>query len=126
MMKLRRATPPIAPPTIVPVLLGLADADGREAVVAPDGLSELLVEMVVGCSVLRVVVVDCDNESSVVEPVVRVELELGEGVDTTVTVTDDAAWVCEIVFAAWAESDDHTIPAGLSNPDPSGVSASSA
>jgi hypothetical protein len=104
MMKLRRATPPIAPPTLAPVLLGLADVDGWEAVVAPERLSELLVESVVGCFVLGVGVVDCDSESVVVEPVVEggteVGVELGEGVDTTVTVTDDAAWVCEIVFAA--------------------------
>jgi hypothetical protein len=134
MMKLRRATPPIAPPTMAPVLLGLADMDGWEAVVAPEGegLSELLVESVAGCFVLGVGVVDCDSESAVMEPVVgggievglglgekfgdelgvevggelevevglELGLELGGGVDTMVTVTDDAAWVFEIVFAA--------------------------
>jgi hypothetical protein len=79
MMKLRRATPPIAPPTMAPVLLALddadddvdADVDGWEAVVAPEGPSELLVESVVGCFVLGVGVVDCDSESVVVEPVVE-------------------------------------------------------
>jgi hypothetical protein len=138
---------------MAPVLLALddadddvdADVDGWEAVVAPEGPSELSVESVVGCFVLGVGVVDCDSESVVVEAwlglvfvvevggaEVSVEggtnigVGLDEGVDTTVTVTDDAAWVCEIVFAAWAESDDHTIPAGLSKPEPIGSAASSA
>ena len=30
----------------------------------------------------------------------EIGVELGEGVNTTAAVTDDAAWVCEIVFAA--------------------------
>jgi hypothetical protein len=138
---------------MAPVLLALdavdADVDGWEAVVAPEGPSELLVESVVGCFVLGVGVVDCDSESVVVEPVVEawlglvfvvevggaevsveggtnIGVGLDEGVDTTVTVTDDAAWVCEIVFAAWAESDDHAIPAGLSKPEPIGSAANSA
>ena len=70
MMKTTRATPPIAPPTMGPVLLGLADADGGGAVVSPEGLSELLVD----CSVLGVGVVDCVSELVVVVLVVELEL----------------------------------------------------
>lgn len=71
MMQLRRATPPIAPPTMAPVLLGVTDADGWEPVVAPERLCEPLVESVVGCFVLDVAVVDCGIGTAVDNPVVE-------------------------------------------------------
>ena len=114
-MKLTRATPPITPPTMGPVLLGLAAVDDWGAVVGP----EVLPELVVDCFVLGVGVVDCGREWVVV--VVRVvELE------ASVTVTDDAAWVCEIVFATSAGLECQIIPAGLSIPEPRGSAASAA
>lgn len=83
MMKLMRATPPIAPPIMAPMLFGVVDADGTGAVVASEGFSELLVESVVGFSklsaealvvssvpVLDVGVVGLDGESAVVESAV--------------------------------------------------------
>ncbi len=42
----------MAPPTMAPVLLGLADMDGWEPVVAPVTFCEPLVGSVVGCFVL--------------------------------------------------------------------------
>lgn len=135
-IKLRRATPPIAPPIMAPVLLEFVDVDDREDV-ALEGLSELVVEIGSGCFSLDVGVVDCGTESVVIgpvdesEPEFEVELvtdvgvELGEGVRSTVTVTDDAAWVCEIVFAASLESLDHNIPARLSKPERCGSADSS-
>lgn len=129
------------------MLLGLAGEGAVGAVVPPEGFSSILVGSVAGFSELSVEglvvssvpvldggVVDFDGESVVVESVVEggVELgvvvgvgigvELGEGV----TVTVDAAFVCETVFAASAALDDHTIPAGQSVPPPTGFSASSA
>jgi hypothetical protein len=146
-MKAMRATPPIAPPIMAPMLLGLAGAGAIGAVVAPEGLSAILVGSAVGFFELSVEglvvssvpvldggVVDFDGESVVVEPAVDggvglgvelgvgIRVELGEGV----TVTVGAAFVCETVFAASAALDDHTIPAGQSVPPPSGFSASSA
>lgn len=103
-MKLRRATPPIAPPTMAPVLLGLDDADDAdadadwEAGVAPDGLSKLVVGIVVGRFVLGVGVVDFVTELVVLKAVlgVAVAVDIGDaetevGLDTTVTVTGGAA-----------------------------------
>jgi hypothetical protein len=97
-----------------PVLLGLAAVDDWGAVVGPEGLPALVVD----CFVLGVGVVDCGSESVVV--VVRVELEV------SVTVTDDAAWVCEIVFATSAGLECQVIPAGLSIPEPCESAASTA
>jgi hypothetical protein len=116
MMKQTRATPPITPPTMGPVLLGLAAVDDWGAVVGPEGLPELVVD----CFVLGVGVVDCGSEWVVVVVLV-VELEV------SVTVTDDAAaWVCEIVFATSAGLECQIIPAGLSIPEPRGSAASAA
>jgi len=140
MMKLRRTTPPIAPPIMTPVLLGLVDVDGTGAVVAPEGLSELFVGsvvgcselfvdgVVVGCSVLDVGAIDCNGESMVVEAAVDGGTELGVELagGVTMTVTDDAGFICETVFTASAALDDHTIAAGQSMPPPTGFSASSA
>jgi hypothetical protein len=129
-MKLTRATPPITPPTMGPVLLGLAGVDGLGAVVGPvllrlagvDGWGvimgpEGLSELVVDCFVLGVGVLDCGSVSVVVRVV---ELEVG------MMVTDAAAWVCEIVFATSAGLECQVIPPGPIIPEPSGSAASSA
>ena len=97
-----------------PVLLGLAAVDDWGAVVGPEGLPELVVD----CFVLGVGVVDCGSEWVVVVRVVELEV--------SVTVTDDAAWVCEIVFATSAGLECQVIPAGLSIPEPRGSAASAA
>jgi hypothetical protein len=47
-----------------------------------------------------VFVVEVGGAEVSVEGGTNIGVGLDEGVDTTVTVTDDAAWVCEIVFAA--------------------------
>lgn len=47
-----------------------------------------------------VFVVEVGGAEVLVEAGTNVGLGLDEGVDITVTVTDEAAWVCEIVFAA--------------------------
>lgn len=117
-MKLTRATPPITPPTMGPVLLGLAAVDDWGAVVGPEGLPELVVDWFV----LGVGVVDCGREWVVVMVVVVRVVEL----EASVTVTDDAAWVCEIVFATSAGLECQIIPAGLSIPEPRGSAASAA
>lgn len=92
MMKAMRATPPIAPPIMAPMLLGLVDAGATGAIVAPEGLSAILVGSVAGSSevfvedlvvlsgpVLDAEVVGFDSESVEVESVVEGGVELGVG-----------------------------------------------
>jgi hypothetical protein len=104
------------------LLVGTDETSAELLVGSEEACSEISVEGVLVLSAPDLSFVDCNGGSVVEEAVVNggTELgvvlggELGEGA----TVSDDAAFVCETVFAGSAALDENAISAGQSVPPP--------